>query len=67
MQGGTRTGSYLLVNDWYDGVDAGTYHLTLSWHDTKTGWWSGSVPLSPFERAGRPTSDCVLYCVTFNS
>jgi hypothetical protein len=62
---GVRSGSYLPVNDWYDHVRAGIYHLTVSWHDTRTGaWYAPSA--APWQTLGQPTSDCILYSITFN-
>lgn len=66
VQGGSRYGSYLLVNDWYNRVDAGEYHLTVSWYDTLTGRWD-PVPVEPWRSSGQPTTDSILYSVTFNS
>lgn len=65
VHGGSRSGSYLLVNDWYDHVNAGIYHLTVSWHDTRTGAWY-APPAVPGQTLAQPTSDCILYSITFN-
>ncbi|MFJ7275330.1 hypothetical protein [Kitasatospora sp. NPDC098663] len=65
VHGGSRSGSYLLVNDWYKRVDSGIYRLTVSWHDTVSGqWWS--VPLGSFQASQQPSSNSILYSITFN-
>lgn len=66
VQGGGRGGSYLLVNDWYRRVDSNIYKLTVSWHDTVTGSWY-TVPLGHGGTANQPTSNSILYSITFNS
>lgn len=66
VPGGSSSGSYLFVNDWYDRVDAGIYKVTVSWHDVATGAWY-TVQLGAWGTANQPTSNSMLYSITFHS
>ncbi|MEY9895171.1 hypothetical protein ABIA35_008931 [Catenulispora sp. MAP12-49] len=58
--------SVLNVNDWYDGVESGKYTIKVVWRDLSTGRDLPGI-LNPGQTSDQPTTNSVLWNITFES